>query len=154
MSRFAPVLVTVCSPRPSHRRAEHGSVSVFAVVAATILVMFVGVAVDLGAKVHTLQLAQDAARQAARAAGEAAHAPSAVRGDPAVVDPGRAVQAGQAYLEAVGIDGSVTVAGDLVTVRTTATYVPVILAIAGIGPQTVTGSSTARLERTVQGVRQ
>jgi Flp pilus assembly protein TadG len=136
-------------PRPG---PDTGSISVFAVLAATILVLFVGVAVDLGAKLHTLQVVQDAARQAARAAGEAAHS-SAIRGEPARVDPSRAVQAGQAYLDAAGVQGSVTVTGDTVTVQTTATYTPVILALAGIGPQPVTGSSTARLERAVQGVR-
>ncbi|MFZ0157564.1 MAG: pilus assembly protein TadG-related protein [Kineosporiaceae bacterium] len=132
---------------------DAGSVSVFALIAATILVMFVGVAADLGGKVHTLQRAQDVARQAARAAAEAAFAPSAIKGDAASVDPGRAVQAGQAYLSAAGISGTVSVAGDTVTVQTTTTYTPVILGLAGIGTQTVTGESTARLERALQGVQ-
>jgi len=108
---------------------------------------------DLGGKVHTLQRAQDVARQAARAAAEAAFAPSAIKGDAASVDPGRAVQAGQAYLSAAGISGTVSVAGDTVTVQTTTTYTPVILGLAGIGTQTVTGESTARLERALQGVQ-
>jgi Flp pilus assembly protein TadG len=132
---------------------DTGSVSVFAVIAATILVMFVGVAVDLSGKVHTLQRAQDIARQAARAAGEAAYAPSAIKGEAASVDPARAVQAGQAYLSAAGISGTVSVVGDTVTVQTTTTYTPVILSLAGVGTQTVTGESTARLERALQGVQ-
>ncbi len=135
------------------RQDDAGSVSVFAVIAATILVMFVGVAVDLSGKVHTLQRAQDVARQAARAAGEAAHAPSAIKGEVASVDPARAVLAGQAYLAAAGISGTVSVAGDTVTVQTTTTYTPVILSLAGVGTQTVTGESTARLERALQGVQ-
>lgn len=135
-------------------RADEGAVTVFAVTAAAILVMFVGVAVDLSGAVHTMQRAQDVARQAARSAAEAAHAPSAIRGDAASVDPARAVQAGQTYLAAAGVSGSVSVTGDAVTVQTTASYTPVILSLVGIGTRTVTGSSTARLERALRGVRQ
>jgi len=40
-----------------------------------------------------------------------------------------------------------------VTVQTTTTYTPVILGLAGIGTRTVTGESTARLERALQGVQ-
>ncbi len=126
--------------------------AVFMVLATTIVVIFVGMAVDLTGKLHAMQRAQDVARQAARAAAQAADGPSAVKGLPAQVDPFRGAQAGQAYLDAAGLRGSVTVAGDAVTVDTIATYEPVFLGLAGVGSQTVTGTSTARLTRAAQGV--
>lgn len=141
---------------PGRRGAvnDGGAVTVFAVTAASILVMFVGVAVDLSGSVHAMQRAQDVARQAARSAAEAAHAPSAIRGAAATVDPARAVQAGQAYLTAAGMSGSVSVNGDAVSVQTTTSYTPVILSLIGVGTRTVSGSSTARLERALRGVQQ
>ncbi len=135
-------------------RREQGSVSVFAVIAVTILVMFVGVAVDLSGMVHTLERAQDVARQAARAAAQAADAPTAIRGEGAAVDAARAAQAGRAYLGAAGLDGDVTVTGDTVTVTAAASYSPIILGLVGIGSRTMTGSSTARITRALQGVEQ
>jgi hypothetical protein len=131
---------------------EAGSVTVFLVLATTIVVIFIGMAVDLTGKLHALQRAQDVARQAARAAAQAADGPSAVRGLPARIDPARGMQAGQAYLDAAGVQGSVRVVGDSVTVDTVATYEPVFLGLAGIGTQSVTGTSTARLARAAQGV--
>ena len=136
------------------RRPDHGTVSVFLVMATTIVVMFIGVAVDLSGKLHALQRAQDVARQAARAAAQAAQGPTAIKGLPASVDSSRAVQAGQAYLAAAGVPGSVTISGSAVTVTASATYDPVILSIAGLGSQTVTGQSTAQLTRAAQGVAQ
>jgi Flp pilus assembly protein TadG len=130
------------------RRPDHGAVSVFLVMATTIVVMFIGVAVDLSGKLHALQRAQDVARQAARAAAQAA-GPTAVKG---LAPSSRAVQAGQAYLAAAGVPGSVTISGGTVTVTAVATYDPVILSIAGLGTQSVTGQSTAQLTRAAQGV--
>jgi len=126
-------------------------VSVFLVMATTIVVMFVGVAVDLSGKLHALQRAQDVARQAARSAAQAAEGPAAIKGMPPSVDTSRAVQAGQAYLAAAGVPGSVTISGGTVTVTTVTTYDPVILSIAGLGTQSVTGQSTAQLTRAAQG---
>ncbi len=137
---------------PEHHRRDRGSVSVFLVLGTTIAVMFVGVAVDLTGKLHALQRAQDVARQAARAAAQAAHGPTAIKGLPVSVDPARALRAGQDYLDVAEVPGTVSISGDTVTVTTVATYAPVILSIAGIGTQTVTGQSTARLERVAQGV--
>lgn len=131
---------------------EAGAVTLFAVIATTILVLFVGIAVDLSGKLHALQRAQDVARQAARAAAQAAEGPSVVRGGAARVDPARAAQAAQAYLNTAGVTGSVSVSGDLVTVRTSATYTPVMLSLAGVATQSVSGESTARLYRVAEGV--
>ncbi len=130
---------------------ETGAVAVFMVMATTIVVIFVGIAVDLSGKLHAMQRAQDVARQAARSAAQAADGGSAVRGENPRVDAARAVQAGQVYLGAAEVAGSVSVRGNTVSVTTTATYTPVILSLAGIGPQTVTGQSTARLDRVSQG---
>lgn len=138
--------------RPDQRHPDHGAVSVFLVMATTIVVMFIGVAVDLSGKLHALQRAQDVARQAARTAAQAAAGPTAVKGMAPSVDTARAVQAGQAYLGAAGVPGSVTISGDAVTVTAVATYDPVILSIAGLGSRTVTGQSTAQLARAAQGV--
>ena len=135
-------------------RDDAGAVSVFAVIAATILVMFVGVAVDLSGLVHTLERAQDVARQAARAAAEAADAPRAMRGEGPAVDSARAVQAGQLYLSTAGMTGTVQVSADTVTVSASASYSPVILGLVGLGPRSLNGTSTARITRALQGVQQ
>jgi hypothetical protein len=70
--------------------------------------------------------------------------PSAVRGDGVRIDPAGAARAARAYLAAAGVDGTVTVEGNAVRVSTSVTYEPVFLAVAGVGPMTVTGTASAR----------
>ncbi len=134
------------------QRSERGSISLFAVVVTVGLIVVIGLVVDGGGKIHAQQRAQTAAREAARAGGQAIVAGTAIRGQGAVVDTSAARIAAQNYLTAAGVTGTVSIqGGTTVVVRTTETYQPTFLGIVGIGTQTVTGESEAQIMRTLNG---
>ncbi len=134
------------------RHDERGSVSVWLALAASAMLLCVGLAVDLGGQVHAQQQARAVAAQAARAAGEQVAAAQAIRGQTPQVDTLAATAAAEAYLQRAGMNGTVTVeSGNILNVTVTTSYSPVILSSIGIGPLPVTGTSTARLVRAVQG---
>lgn len=128
----------------ARRRGDGGSVSLFTVVITVVLILAVGLVVDGGAKVRALERADEAAREAARAGSQVLDVPASVRGDAVAVDPAGAARAARAYLGAAGVDGSVSVAGNSVTVSTSVQFTPVFFAVVGVGPTTVTATATAR----------
>lgn len=131
---------------------ERGSVSVWLALAAVALVLCVGIAVDLGGQVHAQQRARGIAAQAARTAGEEVAAAQAIRGQTPTVDVAAAKRAASAYLAQAGVNGNVTVrSGNVLDVTVTDTYAPMFLSSIGVGTLTVTGHSSARLVRAVQG---
>ena len=132
-------------------RDERGSVSVWLALAAVALVLCVGIAVDLGGQVHAQQRARAIAAQAARTAGEEVAAAQAIRGQTPAVDVAAAKRAASAYLAQAGVTGTVTVRSGNVEVTVTDTYTPMFLSSIGVGTLTVTGHSSARLVRAVQG---
>jgi Flp pilus assembly protein TadG len=135
-----------------NRRTDRGSVSLFAVVVTIGLIVVIGLVVDGGGKIHAQQRAQAAAREAARAGGQAIVPGTAIRGLGAVVDTGPARVAAQNYLTAADVAGSVSIqGGDRIVVRTSETYQPTFLSIVGVGTQTVTGSAEAQIMRTLNG---
>ena len=91
--------------------------------------------------------ADNIAAEAARAAGQAIDAPSAVSGTATVVDPARAVPAAQSYLAAAHVTGTVAITADRVhiTVAVTLHEDTTMLSIIGINQVTVTGHATAVL---------
>lgn len=134
-------------------RGERGSVSVWLALAAVAMVLCVGIAVDLGGHVHAQQRAYNLAAQAARTAGEEVAAGPAVRGLAPTVDTAAAKQAASTYLARAGVTGTVQVqAGNTLVVTVTDSYQPMFLSSIGVGTLRVTGTSTARLVRAVQGV--
>lgn len=133
-------------------RSDRGSISLFAVVITVGLIVVIGLVVDGGGKIHAQQRAQTAAREAARAGGQAIVAGTAIRGQGAVVDTSAARTAAQNYLTAAGVAGTVSIqGGNTVVVRTSETYQPTFLSIVGVGTQTVTGQSDAEIMRTLNG---
>jgi hypothetical protein len=130
--------------RRQGRRDDAGSVTLFVVVITIALLAAVGLVVDGGGKIRALERADEAAREAARAGSQMLDVPAAVRGTSLTLDVSSAARAARAYLDAAGVDGTVTVSGQVVTVSTRATYRPVFLAAAGVGPLTVTGTASAR----------
>jgi hypothetical protein len=130
------------TPRPAS--PDEGSISLFMVVMAVALLAAVGLVVDGGLKVRALQRADEAAREAARAASQMLDVPAAVRGDAVAVDPAGAARAARSYLAAAGVAGSVRVSGNVVTVSTRVDFTPVFLTFAGVRPSTVTGTASAR----------
>ena len=131
---------------------ERGSISLFAAIAALVLMVCVGLAYDLGGKELASQRAEDVAAQAARAAGQHLVAPTAVRGQGAVVDTAAAAAAARAYLAASQVEGTVSVAaGNVVVVETTDTYTPLFLPLIGIGAMAVHGQASTRSVRALEG---
>lgn len=133
---------------------ERGSVSVWAVLIVVAFSLIVGISIDLSGQVAAKQRANDIAAQAARIAGQQADTDSLMSGTRTVrVDPQRARQAALAYIAGAGMTGTaaLTAGGTQLTITTTATYRPAILSSIGIGPLAVTGTSTARLVRALDG---
>ncbi|QJW38767.1 pilus assembly protein (plasmid) [Cellulosimicrobium protaetiae] len=135
--------------------SERGSVTVWLVMAAFILVIFFGVAIDLTGQANAQQRVHDVAAQAARAGGQQLNAAQAVRGLGVKADPYAAAQAARTYLAASGVEGTVSVeGGTTVRVRTSDVYSTKIVSIVGIGNMRVTGEAEARVVRAVGGTEQ
>ena len=143
---------------PVHRfvrrqRDERGAISVWFATAALVMVILVGMAVDLGGKVHAQQQARSAAAQAARTGAQEVQGSTAIRGEELRVDLNAAKAAAQDYLRAAGVEGTVTVVdGDTLIVRTTDTYDSKFLGAIGLDSMNVTGEASARLIRTQGGI--
>lgn len=134
---------------------ERGSISAWAAISAVGLILCLGLAVDLGGRVHTLQRAHDIAQQAARAGGQALNEANAIRGDVLAVDVAGAKQEAYRYLDGATTSGSVEVTdGTRVTVTVTDTYDTVVLGVIGINSLDVTATATARTVRTMGGTEQ
>lgn len=134
------------------QRDERGSTTLFFVVIGMAFFMVIGLVVDGGGKIRALQKAESIAAQAARAGGQAIQAGEAVRGDGTIIDPVPAKQAAQRYLNASGVEGSVSlVDGTTLVVETTTHYQPVFLGLAGVGELTTKGSAEVRLVRGLDG---
>lgn len=134
-------------------RDERGAISVWFATAALVMVMLVGMAVDLGGKVHAQQQARSAAAQAARTGAQEVQGSTAIRGEELRVDLNAAKAAAQDYLRAAGVEGTVTVVdGDTLIVRTTDTYDSKFLGIIGLDSMNVTGEASARLIRAQGGI--
>lgn len=134
-------------------RDERGAVvSVWTTVIATIMVLVLGIAVDLGGLVHAKQSAGDAAAQAARRAGQQLSTGTLLQQGRLEVRTRQARAAAVEYLEAVGMTGTATVQdGTLLVVTAQASYRPLFLSGMGIGPVQVTGTSSVRVLRVEDG---
>ena len=135
----------------SCRRDERGAVTVWLAGASVLMVTVIGISVDLGGQVHAKEHAHTIAAQAARTGAEQLTA-DAMTGATPRLDVGKARQAANAYLRSAGLLGTVTISGGIrVTVDVTDTYTPLFLGSIGVGPLTVTASSTAELKRALDG---
>ena len=134
-------------------RDERGAVvSVWTTVIATIMVLVLGIAVDLGGLVHAKQSAGDAAAQAARWAGQQLSTGTLLDTGRLEVRTRQARAAAVDYLQAVGMTGTATVEnGTTLIVTAHATYRPLFLSSIGVGPLEVTGSSSVRVVRVENG---
>jgi len=96
----------------------------FAVVATVALIVIIGLVVDgwWQSPSATTQR-QEAARQAARAGGQAIQASTAVRGQGATADNGAARSAAESYLISAGVAGTVSIqGGTTIIVNSTESY--------------------------------
>ena len=132
------------------RRNERGSVTLWAVIITTAVLMIMGLVVDGGAQLRATQRADQVAREAARAAGQAVSG-DPILGRPGLVDVTRGRQAATAYLAAADVAGDITVTGATITVTTRVRFTPVMLSAIGVGTVTVTGRAEAEAKQVYQG---
>jgi hypothetical protein len=128
-------------------RRDDGRVSLLVAVCVAALLFLIAVVVDGGGRIRAMQEADNIAAQAARTAGQAIDLPAAITGGTTQVDPDRAAQAAQSYLDSAGATGTVTISSDRrhIAVTATLTYTPIMLGAFGYHPVTVTGHATAEL---------
>jgi Flp pilus assembly protein TadG len=144
--------------QPGHQprrrpRDERGAITVWFATASLVMIILVGMAVDLGGKVHQQQRTRSVAAQAARTGAQEVQGSTAVRGEDLQVDLAAAKSAAQNYLHAAGVNGTVTVTGgDTLVVTTTDTYTSKFLGIIGLDAMQVTGEASARLIRAEGGI--
>ena len=125
---------------------ERGSFSLLLAVLAIGLLVAIGLVVDGGRYITASQLANNAAGEAGRAAGQ--HITSqTILGQQPQVDTASAVNAAQEYLAAAGVDGTVTVNESEITITATVQRRPILLTVAGVSSITANGSATVRLAR-------
>ena len=137
---------------PKRSDCSRGSVTVWLALTSVVMIICVGIAVDLGGQVTAQQRARDIAAQAARTAGEQVAVADAVRGETPRVDTAAAKAAARTFLDRAGVTGTVSIEhGNVLTVHVTDTFRPLFLSMVGIGTLRVSGSSTARLVRAVDG---
>ena len=145
--------VASCSRRDGIA-SERGSITIWIVTSAFVMIVLVGMAVDLGGQVYAQQHARDVARQAARVGGQQLQAAPAIRGEGAIADAARAAQAARTYLAASDVSGSAQVTGgDTIEVTTSSVYSTKFLSIIGINRVTVTGHAQATITRALEGVQ-
>ena len=134
------------------QRDERGSVTVWGVLIALILTLVIGITVDLTGQVNAQQRAHDLAQQAGRTAANQVQASQIMRGQSPQIDTAAARTAAAAYLDAAGVEGSVSITGPTtLSVHVTIVYQPKFLGTAGIGPKTVSGDAAILLSRVVNG---
>lgn len=126
---------------------DDGSLTPMVVVFATAIFLMIGLSVDGGGRMRTIERADSIAAEAARAGGQAINIPEAVTGQADVVDPAKAVAAAKTYLATAGATGTVTVSpdGHQIAVTVHLTYRPVFLGALGFGSWTEEGTATAQL---------
>jgi Flp pilus assembly protein TadG len=126
------------------KRDERGSASIWAIlVIAGAFTVLLGLVVDGGRVVDERVAASRAAAQAARAGADALSAASVRNGSDAV-DAEAARARAQSYLRDAGMDGTVSVAGDTVTVRITAESENQILGVIGVTSFPIDETESAR----------
>jgi hypothetical protein len=131
---------------------ENGRATAFVVIMVTAILTFGGLVLDgglaLAAKVQAIGEAQEAARAGAQEIDLAAYrANGTLR-----LEPRQASAAAHAYLDTAGHTGTVSVAGNTVTVTLTISQPTQLLGLVGIDMITVTGTGQAEPRRGIQTV--
>jgi Flp pilus assembly protein TadG len=122
--------------------SDKGSFTAFMAVFCVALFVLIGLVVDAGRAIAARSAAMAEAEQAARA-GAGQLSVGALRAGQVEIDPVAAVQAADAYLEAVGQPGSASVVGQVVTVHISTDEPTVILGIVGINRIVVSVTASA-----------
>jgi hypothetical protein len=134
------------------RDPEQGSITPYAIVFITVLMLFVGLVVDVGNKLRAGWEAVGIAEEAARAGAGQIDRAAAYRGDQLVVDRGAALRAAQAHLSKSGHRGNVAISGPTsVRVTVTVTKETWLLSLVGLSTVSMTAHTNAELVAGVEG---
>jgi Flp pilus assembly protein TadG len=123
-------------------RDERGAAAIFVVLFTLALLAVAGLVIDGGYALGAKREAMNTAEQAARAGADALNQ-GALRDGQTMVDPGRAVNAAQSYLNQVGAHGTVGITGGEVTVTVTGRQDTTLLSAVGVGSIPVRATATA-----------
>nr|WP_241755811.1 pilus assembly protein TadG-related protein [Actinomadura sp. RB99] len=139
-----------------HRaQPERGSVSVFAVIIALVVVVFFGAVVDFEQILEARQDANTAAQEAARAGAGRVDRDRAYDRGQFLVDRESAIQAARYYLRTSGYTGTVASAGRRsIRVHVSVTRPARFLSLIGVSTLHADGEATANLTSGVEGPRQ
>lgn len=133
-------------------RSDQGSITPYAIIFISVLMLFIGLSVDGGAKLRAGWEAVGIAEEAARAGAGLMDRAAIYRGAAATVDRGAAVRAAQAYLSASGRHGSAGIAGpQSIRVSVTVRKPTWLLSLVGISSVSMTATATADLVTGVEG---
>lgn len=124
-------------------REDSGNLTIIVLFLTMALYAVCALVFDAGNALTDRQRAVDTAEQAARAGADAVLPVSGESVAP-VLDPARAEVAAQAFLAQAGVDGTVTVTADTVTVSVVIRHRTVLLPALGITSLTIKGNATAR----------
>lgn len=126
------------------RDDERGSITPFFVVMVPSLILTVGLVVDGGGKIQANENAQAVASGASRAAANAV-ASQVVTNGGISIDNNRARTAASDYIAAAGMTGTVTLAGDRITVSVETSYVTKFVSIIGVNTLPAEATATAQI---------
>lgn len=138
---------TVARLRERLGAPESGMVTAFVVVFTLALLVMAGLVLDGGLALSAKVQAIDDAQAAARAGAQAIDVPLYRATGEIALDPSEASADAEAFLSRAGRTGTVSVAGDQVTVTVTITQPTQILSVVGVEHFTETGSGTATAEQ-------
>ena len=131
------------------RRADDGRVTAFVVVLTTGILALAGLTLDGGLALAAKVKANGQAEAAARAGAQAIDLTAYRTNGTLRLMPAQAVVDAQSYLATVGASGTVTIAGDTVTVTVTASQHTQLLGMVGIAALPVHGRGSAHPQRGV-----
>ncbi len=129
------------------RDPESGTVTAFVVVFMLALLVMAGLVLDGGLALSAKVQAIDDAQAAARAGAQAIDVPLYRATGEITLDPTLASADAEAFLARAGRTGTVSVAGDEVTVTVTITQSTRILSVVGVEHFTETGTRAATAEQ-------
>lgn len=128
----------------TRNRDERGAATIFVLLLSVALLVGAGLVIDGGYALAQRRELTTQAEQAARIGADALQEASLRDGGEPKIDPVRARQAASAYLDRVGApNASVTIDGQVVTVRLQSESETAILSIAGITAIPVSGAGSA-----------
>ncbi|MFF3070036.1 pilus assembly protein TadG-related protein [Kitasatospora sp. NPDC057904] len=133
--------------RPADDRRDEGSITLWWVITLAGALIMIGLVVDLGGKLRSIEYADSLAAEAARAGAQAVDPGKAVSGQDIVIDPARAVAAATDYLARAGVASTVTPGtdGTSITVHVTVRHKTLFLQALGIDTLQADGHAGATL---------